>query len=63
VADRLLDVEIKIAFLERHLAELDDVVRRLVDELATTRRELGEVRDAQSPPEKPSLESEKPPHY
>lgn len=60
--DRLLDLEVKLAFIERHLLDLDGVVRQLSDRVDALGRELVELRD-QGPGEKPSLESEKPPHY
>lgn len=66
--DRLENLEVKMAYLERHLAELDAVVRELADHLADVRKDLAAVRTAQAAP--PAEESEAegpiyevPPHY
>jgi uncharacterized coiled-coil protein SlyX len=62
MAARLEDVEIKVAYLERALDKLDEVVRTLSDEMDMIRREVARMREASDdhselPP------SEKPPHY
>lgn len=60
--DRITDLEIKIAFQEHALRELDDVVRGLMDRVDELQALLDEVRaehrSAMSP-----LENERPPHY
>ena len=63
--ERLVEVEIKLAYLERHLTELDGVVRVVCDEIANLRRDVVTLQGQQSgqPGERPGLESEKPPHY
>lgn len=66
MTDRLTDVEVKIAFLENTIAELDDVVRSLADKLGRVERELLEVqKHVAGRPERGStdLADEVPPHY
>jgi uncharacterized coiled-coil protein SlyX len=58
----LQDLEIKLSFLEKHLLELDAVVRQVCDDLATLRREVSALNE-QARGEKPTLEAERPPHY
>jgi uncharacterized coiled-coil protein SlyX len=58
---RIQDIEIKLAWLESHLAELDAVVRTVCDQLERLRTELSELRDSTPTPERPA--DEKPPHY
>ncbi len=38
--DRFINLEMKIAFLEKHLGELDEFVRELSGELTTLRKQL-----------------------
>lgn len=66
-ATRLLDLEIKVAFLEHQLAELDGLVRELFAANADLRKELGAVKESK---EEGSLTFgeggpgfDKPPHY
>jgi uncharacterized coiled-coil protein SlyX len=62
VDDRLMDLEIKVAFLEKHVADLDGVIREMAQHIEILRRELAEVRDrSDGTPEKPG--DERPPHY
>lgn len=66
VDERMTDLEIKIAFVERHVAQLDDLVRDMVDGLAELRVELGRLREMQDAPAtsvRGSLEEEVPPHH
>ena len=66
VDDRLTDLEIKIAFVERHVAQLDELVRDMVDGLADLRVELARLREMQEAPAtsvRGSLEEEVPPHH
>lgn len=46
--ERLDAVEARVAWLEKHLADLDHVVRELGDELRQMRVELSQLREAQS---------------
>lgn len=61
--DRMTDLEVKIAFLEQHLLELDGVVRDLASRLERATNELAELRDAPANSEKPNSGHERPPHY
>lgn len=60
--DRITDLEIKIAFQEHALRELDDVVRGLMDRVDELQNLLSEVRAEQRGAMTP-LENERPPHY
>ena len=60
--DPIEDVQVKLAFLERHVEQLDSVIQQLGDELRRLRIEFGELRDL-AVTEKTTLESERPPHY
>ena len=67
---RIVDLEVRMAFLERTLGDLDEVVRELADELGRVRGTLSELRDRvhTALDEDPSgarfdLADEKPPHY
>lgn len=59
---RTEELEIKVAYLEKSLLELDDVVREMADKIAGLEREVAEIRD-ESMPTSNDLEAEKPPHY
>jgi uncharacterized coiled-coil protein SlyX len=59
--DRVMDLEIKVAFLEKHIADLDGVIREMAQQLELLRREVVELRDRSEGPEKPG--DERPPHY
>ena len=62
---RVTDIEVRLAFLERSIAELDLVVRELGGHLDTMRVELGQVRQALSRDVETSkdLADERPPHW
>lgn len=64
-ADQLLDLEIKLAFQERMIRELDAHVRELGDRLVKTERELVEIKATiRTGGELPlGPQTEKPPHY
>lgn len=57
--ERIDEVEVKLAFLERHILELDGVVRGLSDQVHRLKAELAELQDAGSE----TSGHEKPPHY
>ena len=56
----LVELEIKIAFQDKKLGELDALVRAFATRLDTVERELGELKRASSP--EPPI-NEPPPHY
>ena len=66
-------LEVKLAFLEHHLAELDGVVRRLHDQVDQLTLDLRQIREERRPDrenegsitvgEDGSLPHEPPPHY
>lgn len=62
---RVLDLEMRSAFQDDTIRQLDEVIRQLFDELASLRQELGQLREQVLEDEgKPnSLEDEVPPHY
>lgn len=64
--ESITELQIKVSYLERHVSELDDVIRELYDQVARLNSELGELRKVSQSllTEKGySLEEEKPPHY
>lgn len=63
--ERLTDLEVKVAFLERSHEELSEVVRELFGKVAALSAEVKRAREAAAQPSEPtpSLEDEKPPHY
>jgi uncharacterized coiled-coil protein SlyX len=62
---RLDDVEARIAWLEKTVSELDEVVRALGDELRLMNRDLTQLREQRSADgeEGSGLKYEVPPHY
>ncbi len=63
--NRVVELEVKVAYLERAHDELSEVVRDLFEQVAGLKRQLDTVRDQSSvSSESPrSLEDDKPPHY
>lgn len=59
---RIMDLEVKLAFQEHTIAELDDVLRALVDRVEALERELEAVREEHRNAQAPFV-NEKPPHY
>jgi uncharacterized coiled-coil protein SlyX len=62
-AERWLDLEVKLAYQERLIRELDALVREFGDRLAKTERELTELRQAMPSPVPLGPVNEPPPHY
>jgi uncharacterized coiled-coil protein SlyX len=62
--ERLEDLEVKLAFQDRLIRELDALVRTFGDRLVKTERELEELKNSIRSPE-PELgpANEPPPHY
>jgi SlyX protein len=62
--DRIVDLEIKLAYQEQLIRELDALVRAFGDKLDHTDRELAALKQALRSPETPvGPANDKPPHY
>lgn len=62
--ERLLRLEEKIAYLERHVTAQDRAMLELTEELDAFRRELRRLRDARAEAgSAPEPAEERPPHY
>ncbi len=62
--ERLLRLEEKIAYLERHVTAQDRAMLELTEELDALRRELRRVREARADAgASPEPADERPPHY
>jgi uncharacterized coiled-coil protein SlyX len=61
-AEEVVDLEIKIAFQEKWIAELDEVVRTLRDEVDALRAEVRSLTEQVTAAGAPTPH-EKPPHY
>ncbi|HEY4243517.1 MAG TPA: SlyX family protein [Kofleriaceae bacterium] len=57
--DKYMDLEIKLAYQERLIRDLDALVRQFAVRLETTERDLKELRAALGP----TARNEPPPHY
>jgi uncharacterized coiled-coil protein SlyX len=63
-SDRITELEVRVAYQDRVIATLDDVVRRFASRVETIERELAELRaTAKSPPAPIGPASDPPPHY
>ena len=63
-AERIVDLEIKLAYQDRVIRELDALVRAFGERLDRTERELKTIKDAMVSPAVPlGPQSEPPPHY
>lgn len=64
MAERLEDLEVKVAFQDRLIRELDALVRTFGDKLDTTNRELEALKQSiRSPETTLGPANEPPPHY
>jgi uncharacterized coiled-coil protein SlyX len=61
-ADRIMDLEVKVAFQEKLLAELDAVIRTLRGEVDALREEVEQLHAGLKPDAQATVD-EKPPHY
>ncbi len=64
-APGLIDLEVKLAYQERLIRDLDTLVRDLGDRVVKTERELRELKDTIRSGGAPTMggANEKPPHY
>ena len=64
LAERIEDLEVKLAFQDKLIRELDALVRAFGDRLDATDRELKQLKQALRSPEGPvGPGNEPPPHY
>jgi SlyX protein len=62
--DRVMDLEIKLAYQDKLIRELDTLVRTFGEKLDETSRELKELKQSLKSPEGPTgPANERPPHY
>jgi SlyX protein len=62
--DRILELEVKVAYQERTIESLNDVILDMRSELETLRREFEVFRDETRDADKPvGPANEPPPHY
>lgn len=59
--ERVADLESRMAWYEKHVSELDELVRQLFDEVARLRREVDALNQSDAPEIGPGLDP--PPHY
>lgn len=62
-AERWLDLDVKLAYQERLIRELDALVRELGARLDKAERELAQLKQAMPPPLPLGAIDEPPPHY
>jgi len=62
-AERWLDLDVKLAYQERLIHELDALVREFGARLEKTERELVQLKQAMPPPLPLGGANEPPPHY
>ncbi|MBP9085294.1 MAG: SlyX family protein [Kofleriaceae bacterium] len=64
LVERMMDLEVRLAFQDQLLRELDDVLRVLMDRLATAETTIEQLRSTdKSPPTALGPINEPPPHY
>lgn len=64
LAEQLIDLEVKLAFQDRLIRDLDTLVREFGTRLDATQRELEALKQSVRSPEVPmGPATEKPPHY
>jgi len=62
--DRIEDLEIKLAFQDKLIADLDALVRTFGDRLDAMQRQIDQLKKAAESPELPlGSPNERPPHY
>jgi len=64
LVERMTDLEVRLAFQDQLLRELDDVLRVLMARLATAEKNIEQLRNTdKSPPTPMGPVNEPPPHY
>jgi uncharacterized coiled-coil protein SlyX len=64
LAEQIIDIEVKLAYQDRLIKELDALVRDFGTRLDATQRELEQLKQGVRSPEVPmGSATEKPPHY
>lgn len=64
LVERMVDLEVRLAFQDKLLRELDDVLRVLMDRLAEAETAIEQLRSTdKSPPTPLGPINEPPPHY
>ena len=64
LVERMMDLEVRLAFQDKLLRELDDVLRVLMDRLAVAETTIEQLRSTdKSPPTPLGPINEPPPHY
>jgi uncharacterized coiled-coil protein SlyX len=61
LSEQLVDLEVRVAYQDRTISALDEVVRTLFARLEKVEKELVELRAAAMPA--PVIANEPPPHY
>lgn len=60
--NQIIDLEVRVAYQERLIGQLDEVVRELATRMERVESELAELRDS-TDPEPIGPHDERPPHY
>lgn len=64
MSDRVTELEIKVAFLENHLGELDRIIQELMTRLERAERDVREIREERNAASTLGTpEEEVPPHH
>lgn len=62
--EQMMNLEVKLAFQEHQIGELNDVIRDLADRLEEVQRDLRALKETVSAQEKlGDQKNERPPHY
>jgi uncharacterized coiled-coil protein SlyX len=64
VHERMMDLEVRLAFQDQLLQQLDDVLRTLVSRLDVAEQTIRQLQNAEKSPALPvGVQADKPPHY
>lgn len=61
--ERVMDLEIRLAYQDKKIGELDALVQALAARLATAERDLAELKLSMTSDEAIATVDERPPHY